>query len=148
MKNIMIITSLLAGINGAAKAVTPQDLLPDGQDKATINGVTVRKGSIASLIENVRLLNEMLLGDKPTEGAQGLMDDIRVALPVQKTFHVFDVFSVEDWISNGGRPGNVLAGVLYLQQYPNAMTDKVHNRLVALSQTAHPVLRNEIAKLI
>lgn len=37
-------------------SIKPQDILPDDQNEATLNGVSVRKGTVAAFIANIQLL--------------------------------------------------------------------------------------------
>ena len=46
------------------KAVKPEDVLPDGDDFATIKGVRVRKGTIAAAMRNMAILESGTAGER------------------------------------------------------------------------------------
>ena len=40
------------------KSVSPQDILPDGMDSTQIQGKTVRKGTIAAFLANIKIFED------------------------------------------------------------------------------------------
>lgn len=72
---------------------TPHDLLADGVDGTVINGTFVRKGSIASFIQNVTLLSGLT---EESAEFQAIADQIRRVKPALDAVGLFDVFEVRD----------------------------------------------------
>ena len=75
------------------KPVTPQDVLADGQEYAEFEGVSVRKGSVAAFIGNVRALAEVEpSGPRWTE----IVEQMRELKPALIRIGVLDVFEIRD----------------------------------------------------
>jgi hypothetical protein len=76
-----------------AAASRPQDVLPDHVEHADINGVTVRKGTIAAFLQNA-----MRWSDPATADADrpALEREIAAAMPALQAVGVFTVFEVRD----------------------------------------------------
>jgi hypothetical protein len=69
----------------------PEDLFPDGPDSMEVNGVRIRKGSIASFIYNALALDRL---DLSSAEYQRALEGIRDMVPILRAVHVFEVFSV------------------------------------------------------
>jgi hypothetical protein len=148
MKKYVLIGALMVGLSGMAHAMTPQEFLPDGEDYGDKNGSTFRKGSIGSLIKNVVHINVAFKqGGVVSPETRKVIDDMRASMPAQHALKVFALFEVSDWLV-ADKSGSLLAGVFYLQQYPQYLTPAIKARLAELSKDAHPVITSEIAKLV
>jgi hypothetical protein len=75
------------------KPTTPEDVLADGADGTVINGTYVRKGSIASFIQNAKLLSGVA-GDSAE--FQAIAEQIRAIKPALDALDIFDVFTIRD----------------------------------------------------
>jgi hypothetical protein len=75
------------------KPLTPVDVLADGADGTVINGTYVRKGSIASFIQNAKLLSGVA-SDSPE--FHTIADQIRAIKPALEALDLFTVFEVRD----------------------------------------------------
>lgn len=144
----LLLSSLMISTSNQTLAITPEQLLADGQDHIAQNGITARKGSIKALIDNVAELNLHLTDQKNPEKAKKAIADLFESMPTQKELKVFEMFPPAEWIANKDYPGKVMAGVLYLQHYPAELTPAIKTELITLSKTAHPLLKAEIQKLI
>lgn len=148
MKKYVLTMALLMTSISSLRAITPEQILKDGQDSSSQNGVVTRKGSIKALIDNVLELNTFLSKNGSSKEAKVDIEDLRESILGLKSLNVFDVFSVNDWLRNDDRPGQLMVGVLLLQQFPEMMTPEIKDRLSCLSKKVHPLLKNEIEKLI
>gem|GEM_PF-5068877 len=147
MNNKMLVMSLLVGLSASVSAKTPEQVLADGKDSTVLKGVEFRKGTIASLIKNVSLLNEQLKLQETPAGVNVVIEDMRASIPAQEALDVFNVFKAEEWLVSE-QPGNLMAGVLFLQQFPQFLTPQIREFLIQNSIGAHPLLKAEIVKLI
>lgn len=70
-----------------------EDLLPDPVNQTRINGVMIRKGTVAAFLANARLWC-----DPATDAAQrqAAERDVIDALPALRALGLFDVFSIRD----------------------------------------------------
>ncbi|MCU1683992.1 MAG: hypothetical protein JWQ81_4731 [Amycolatopsis sp.] len=73
--------------------LTPDQLLPDGQDGRDINGTYVRKGTVGAFIQNVKSLDSAHQG---TPEYDALVDQITAAKPMLDALEIFAVFEVRD----------------------------------------------------
>ena len=69
----------------------PEDLFPDGSDSVEVEGVKVRKGSIASFIYNALTLDGL---DPASADYERARSGIREMVPVMRAVRVFDVFEL------------------------------------------------------
>lgn len=71
----------------------PEDVLPDRDDHAEIDGVTVRKGTVAAFLRNA-----IRWSDPATAAADraALAGEIAGSMPALRALGVFDVFEVRD----------------------------------------------------
>jgi len=148
MKKLFLISTFLVSAGTSLLAKTPDQVLVNGQDSAVHKGgITVRKGAIKALIENVKQLNTKLKGREDTS-MLALINDIRESIPAHNAIDVFEAFPAGDWFQFEDRPGMVMVGVLYLQQFPDKITGELKERLSKLAKAAHPLLKHEIEKII
>jgi hypothetical protein len=71
--------------------VRPEDLFPDGPDSMEVDGIHVRKGSIASFIYNALTLDR---ADPSSAEYERALAGLREMAPVLNAVHVFEVFSL------------------------------------------------------
>lgn len=71
----------------------PEDVLPDGVERADVAGLTVRKGTVAAFLQNVRSWS-----DPATAGVDrdALARELVATVPALEALGVFDVFAVRD----------------------------------------------------
>jgi hypothetical protein len=72
-------------------AVRPEDLLPAGAESGVINGVEVRKGSVAAFLANAKLLDSVQEGSREEADVEA---QIKALAPKLKALGMLDVFSV------------------------------------------------------
>lgn len=70
-------------------AVRPEDVLPEGIDSTAINGLTVRKGSVAAFVANALRLGDLTEG---TPEYAALVAQMRELAPALRTIGLLDVF--------------------------------------------------------
>lgn len=148
MKKYLLMTALLVHVGTAVVAATAEDVFANGLQSSAINGIEVRKGTIKALIENTLYLNIHLKYDDSGDKTLSSIKDIRDSIQALNAVGVFETFPAADWFQYEDKPGNIMAGVLYLQQFPDQMTSDLKNTLVLLSKKGSPLLRAEIEKLI
>lgn len=68
-----------------------QDVLPDGQDFVTRNGLPLRKGSVAAFLANAQLLQDP---GATAEARQAAERDLVALLPTLEALGLFDVFEL------------------------------------------------------
>jgi hypothetical protein len=77
--------------NTPSAAVRPEDLLPAGAESGVINGVEVRKGSVAAFLANAKLL-DTVAPDSPEEAE--VEAEIKALAPKLKALGMLEVFSI------------------------------------------------------
>ncbi|TCV97437.1 hypothetical protein EC912_101449 [Luteibacter rhizovicinus] len=70
-----------------------EDILPDQTNEATVNGVVVRKGSVAAFLGNARIWCDPASIDAARNEAER---DIREALPALRALGLFDMLTIRD----------------------------------------------------
>jgi len=68
-----------------------QDIIPDGQDFAVIDGHTVRKGSVGAFLANARVLED---ANAPADARRIARDDLLSLVPTLDALGLFDVFEL------------------------------------------------------
>lgn len=71
----------------------PEDILPEAANQASINGVSIRKGTVAAFLANARTF-----ADTGTSSEERAIAEhhIRGALPALRALGIFDVFELRD----------------------------------------------------
>jgi hypothetical protein len=69
----------------------PEDLLPDDQSSAEINGTVVRKGTVAAFLANVRMLNALPPGSPAREP---IIEQLRASAQVLREIGLLEVFEL------------------------------------------------------
>jgi hypothetical protein len=72
-----------------SEPVLPEHLLPDDQNFADLNGITVRKGTAGAFFANLRVLNTMSV-DSP--GREEIVEQAKQAVPTMRVLGLFDLF--------------------------------------------------------
>lgn len=75
--------------NPPQPAVRPEDVLPEGIDSTAINGLTVRKGSVAAFVANALRLDDLTEG---TPEHAAVVTQMRELAPALRTIGLLDVF--------------------------------------------------------
>lgn len=148
MKKYILMTALLVHTGTAVIATTPEEFFPNGLESNANKGREVRKGTIKALIENALYLDVHLKKDISDQKVLSSIKDIRASIKDLNAVGVFETFPAEDWFQYADKPGNMMVGVLYLQQFPDQMTPELKKKLDSLSKIVSPHLRAEILKLI
>ena len=68
-----------------------QDVLPDGEDFTVVNGRTLRKGSVAAFLANVRILEDAGASAADRHAAE---QDLALLVPTLDALGLFDVFEL------------------------------------------------------
>jgi hypothetical protein len=71
----------------------PDEILPDNVNEVTIEGLRVRKGSVAAFVASARVVVDEAAGTDAREAARR---DIAELLPALDALRIFDVFEVRD----------------------------------------------------
>ena len=71
----------------------PADILPDDVNAKEVDGMVLRKGSVAAFIANAKILTGSATNEAQKREAK---DDLISLVPVLKKLGVFDVFSIRD----------------------------------------------------
>ena len=71
----------------------PEDVLPDEVDTCEINGLTLRKGTVAAFLWNCRRWLELAPG---VPERAGIETEMKAALPALRALGVFDLFDLRD----------------------------------------------------
>lgn len=90
-RSFFLLPSVSAHPDLEVSPVRPEDLFPDGPDSMDVDGVRVRKGSIASFIYNALMLDRL---DPSSAEYQRALSGVRDLVPLLRSVRVFDVFSV------------------------------------------------------
>ena len=70
-----------------------KDVLPDGKDQGSFNGVAVRKGTVGAFLANARVCCDP---GAPDQAAAAARRDIEEALPALRALGLFEVLQVRD----------------------------------------------------
>ncbi|MDR6600078.1 hypothetical protein J2732_001061 [Achromobacter deleyi] len=70
-----------------------QDVLPDGRDQGTFNGVAVRKGTVGAFLANAQVCLDASAAPQAVAAARR---DIRDALPALRALGLFDILQIQD----------------------------------------------------
>lgn len=70
--------------------VLPEHLMPDDQNFAELNGLTIRKGTMGAFLANLRILSGMP-GDAP--GREAILEQLRQGIPTMRENGLFELFT-------------------------------------------------------
>lgn len=144
----MLTALMMASSANTVQAVKSTDLLPENMNSKEFKGVEVRKGTVAATIQNVELLDALMQSDEDHESLAGVIKDQR---PLCKPLWALDLTErqpIDLWINDAQRPGRTLVAVFIMQEVPDLVTDAVRESLESMLPEAHPVLAQEISKLL
>lgn len=79
--------------NPNSVTMRPEDVLPDETDRAEINGISVRKGTVAAFLQNAMRWSDAATADADR---QELGREITDSIPALRALGVFAVFEVRD----------------------------------------------------
>ncbi|RBP83689.1 hypothetical protein EBI01_18715 [Marinomonas rhizomae] len=71
----------------------PEDILPEGINQTNLEGINIRKGTVAAFLQNTKRWQN------PTtsrEEKEELFDAIQKALPILRVLGMFEVFQFQD----------------------------------------------------
>lgn len=139
--------------------ITPEKLLADGVDSAVLtNPFTgqksqVRKGTIAAMLSNASVLNQLLQqAEHSKEDEKQIIElctAIKSLIPSLKTTGMFDLFTPFEWLNSKEQLGRVLIVILYLQQYPQEINSNIKTLLENIKNNNIPnVVKLELSKLL
>jgi len=74
-----------------SKAVRPEDVLPDDVSRKVLNGVAVRKGSVAAFVANAKALEAL---EPTTPEYAEVAAQLRALAPAVAAVGLFDVFEL------------------------------------------------------
>jgi hypothetical protein len=70
--------------------VLPEHLMPDDQNFAELNGLTIRKGTMGAFLANLRILSGMP-SDAP--GREAILEQLREGIPTMRENGLFELFT-------------------------------------------------------
>lgn len=73
--------------------IRPEDVLPDAVDHTEIDGLRLRKGTVAAFLRNALRWNDPAISDSDREA---LEREIAEAVPALRALGVFAIFEVRD----------------------------------------------------
>ena len=74
-------------------SVSPEDVLPDGAERASFDGREIRKGTVAAFVANARALDEAEPG---SEVHRELIDALASLAPQLAAIGLFEVFEARN----------------------------------------------------
>ncbi|CRX39206.1 DUF7709 family protein [Estrella lausannensis] len=136
------------------KVSTPEDILPDGDDHTVAtNPFTgfqgkARKGTVAATLNNIALLDGLLQEDAGQDQIAEIKRAITELLPSLKATGIFDLFTPGEWICSQNHPGRVYVALLYLQHYPEEISEEIAHQLRELQRKVqNPYFQTELQGL-
>lgn len=133
------------------KAVSPEEIFPDGEDyTVVVNPFTglkgkARKATVAATLNNIALLNRLLLENTELDQIRMINQAISKLIPSLKAIGVFDLFNLEEWVSDDRQLGRIYVVALYLKQYSDEMTDRLVLKLNEIKRRTKSLsLRSEL----
>lgn len=77
----------------AGHSVRPEDILPDRAERASFDGVRIRKGTVAAFVANAQALRDLQPGTKAHDEVVATLEDLA---PQLAAIGIFDVFEPRD----------------------------------------------------
>lgn len=144
MQAIKYLTALgLVALSLNATAISTGDFFPDNQNTLHLNGVEVRKGTIASLIFNVDTLDQAISNqDQDITKVDLAIKDIQSVLVSLDALEIFSLFPIEDWLNANtvdGQPrySKRLVGLMAYQHFTKYQNPE-SNRLAEETKKSLP----------
>ncbi len=148
MKKLLFSVILLQAITFSAFAVTPEQILAIDENESIQKGLNTRKGSVGALIANTLILNsEIDQKNVDSKKINESITDIRENVVGIESIGLFDILPIDGWLSDEERPGNLMVGIIALQEMPQMMTTHLENRLKILEQNNTGLIKQEIQKI-
>jgi hypothetical protein len=153
--SVLSLVMVMASNANASEAITPEKVLPDGVDSATVmNPFTgekgfSRKGTVAATIQNIAALNK-LFANKPSKendkDIENIMAEIKRLVPFLRVIGVFDMFNVDEWLDNthSTQWGRIVCALLYIEQYPELLNDARKKQILILKASSPSKAINKI----
>lgn len=156
--NIEVSATADAELGNKQSVFTPESVLPAGTDYTiSVNPYTgeageARKGTVAATLNNVALLNKLLPSSKTIEEKKQIEDLVAAIdslISSLRVVGIFDMFTVNEWLSSPNQSGRTMAAVLYLKKYPKEITPEVKRTLVRIEKsTKIKLLKDNIQELL
>ena len=70
--------------------ILPEHLLPDDQNFADLNGITIRKATAGAWFANLRALKTMSID---TPGREAIVEQLRQGIPTMRELGLFEMFT-------------------------------------------------------
>ena len=70
--------------------IRPEDILSDAQNTTFVDGINVRKGSVAAFLKNIDILENKSSTEEEKEGALHAMQELSPALRALNLLHYVD----------------------------------------------------------
>lgn len=129
---------------------SPEKILADGDDYTiAANPFTgfqgrVRKGTVAATLNNIALLDRLFLNNSEQEQIITITKAVKELIPSLKAIGVFDLFNIKEWVNNLNHPGRVYVAILYLNNYPDEITEEIICVLQEIQKAIpHPLFQSE-----
>jgi succinate dehydrogenase/fumarate reductase flavoprotein subunit len=87
---LQIATRQAEGDTHMAGPVLPEHLMPDDQNFAELNGITIRKGTMGAFLANLRILSGMP-SDAP--GREAVLEQLKQGIPTMRENGLFELFT-------------------------------------------------------
>lgn len=148
MKTTALVLILAITATQNAYSITATDVFPGTEDWVVLKGERVRKGTIAASINNIKRL-DTLLSKRGSE--QEIRDIIKDQHSLSRGLYATDFLQMQpimNWLRDPKRPGKIMVAVLALQACPELMTAQIRVALQEIVKSNHPMLRQEIKKLL
>ncbi|MFO1257146.1 MAG: hypothetical protein U1E78_01805 [Gammaproteobacteria bacterium] len=146
MQDLKYLTALgLVTLSLNATGISSTELFPDHQNTLVLNGVEVRKGTIASLIFNVETLDKALSNQDPDLAQiHQAVKDIQSVLVGLDALEIFELFPIEQWLNAttaDGQPrySKHLVGLMALQHFPKYQ-NRNNNQLSEEARKTLPII--------
>ncbi|MBY4130663.1 hypothetical protein HQO83_19910 [Rhodococcus fascians] len=68
----------------------PEDILPDGAERATFDGLPIRRGTVAAFVPNAHALRDVEPGTEAHDEVVATLRDLTPQLTAIGTFEVFE----------------------------------------------------------
>ncbi|OZE81007.1 hypothetical protein CH305_11605 [Rhodococcus sp. 15-649-2-2] len=74
----------------SSHSVRPEDVLPDGAERASFDGLEIRKGTVAAFVANARALDDAEPGTEAHRELLATLEDLAPQLAAIGLFEVFE----------------------------------------------------------
>lgn len=110
-----------------SNGIRAEDVLSDEANEILLDsGLKARKGTVLAAILNIRKINQLFADGKDFHAIQATIAE---SIPILKSLHLFELFSLEEWLSNVQNVGRFSTGLLYLKYYPEEGNPRIKSLL-------------------